>query len=470
MAAPALTKGDVLARLDGLEISYDLHEHEPVMTCEAMVRRRAGGGGCCKLERPGSRERGRPPATTTHDPRAPTAFLAPLPPRSPRPQSSALEGVTGSVVKNLLLKVRRAPRVAASAAQRRHEAQSRGIPGGAAPAAGRRAALRTVQACDAGGGGSAASGRRTPFAGSFSRLPGADFLFSQLPWPLLSLRRRHIGGTLCIPFPSLPPSFSPLSVSSCSRVAPTQDKKHRLYLITALEDTPIALGELTRRMGIPKGSLRLAPPELVESELGVKPGSVTPLCVANASAAGVSLMLDERLKEAERLLVHPLTNEATVALPPVGLEAFLKAVGRESSYVVFGIDPVIDAQHPPDLKTFVDAAKPVQVADEHKDPPAASDKKAKKAEKKAKGGSDAGSAPAARAVRGDDVRATVEETVQAVRAALAAAASPDAALESLSLREDIEWLVTRVKNAAYSEGFASGRAVVRGACDDEYKR
>lgn len=53
-------------------------------------------------------------------------------------------------------------------------------------------------------------------------------------------------------------------------------------------------------------------------------GSVTPLAVVQPTAASVVLLLDQKLKDQQRILIHPLTNTSTVAISSKGLEAFLK--------------------------------------------------------------------------------------------------------------------------------------------------
>ena len=52
-------------------------------------------------------------------------------------------------------------------------------------------------------------------------------------------------------------------------------------------------------------------------------GSVTPLAVVQETASAVTLLLDQKLKGQDRLLVHPLTNSSTVAISSEGLERFL---------------------------------------------------------------------------------------------------------------------------------------------------
>ena len=53
-------------------------------------------------------------------------------------------------------------------------------------------------------------------------------------------------------------------------------------------------------------------------------GSVTPLALAQPTAAGVGLLLDAGLQQQPRICVHPLDNRTTTVLSPAGLEAFLR--------------------------------------------------------------------------------------------------------------------------------------------------
>ena len=80
----------------------------------------------------------------------------------------------------------------------------------------------------------------------------------------------------------------------------------------------------------PPPGISLAPPlpplgsQHYGPSLQVPLGSVTPLAVVQPTAASVVLLLDHKLKDQERILVHPLTNTSTVAMSSEGLEAFLK--------------------------------------------------------------------------------------------------------------------------------------------------
>ena len=113
--------------------------------------------------------------------------------------------------------------------------------------------------------------------------------------------------------------------------------------MVALEETEVDLKRLTSRIGCGKKYLRMAAEDLLQPVLGVAPGCVTPLALANAdSARDVVLLLDAQLRAQDRVLVHPLTNTASTALAPAGLEQFLRALGREVRYVDFAADPVVN--------------------------------------------------------------------------------------------------------------------------------
>lgn len=73
-----------------------------------------------------------------------------------------------------------------------------------------------------------------------------------------------------------------------------------------------------------KGGLRFAPEELLDEVLKVPPGSVTPLAVAQPEAAKVVLLLDQRVKDQSKVIVHPLVNTCSLVMAPAALEAALR--------------------------------------------------------------------------------------------------------------------------------------------------
>ena len=149
------------------------------------------------------------------------------------------------------------------------------------------------------------------------------------------------------------------TAAGLTRAGAGQDKNGRLHLVVALDETEVDLKRLTARIGCGKKYLRMAAEDLLQPVLGVAPGCVTPLALANAdSARDVVLLLDARMRDQDRVVVHPLTNTASTALAPAGLEQFLRALGREVRYVDFAADPVVNKDNPPDLKAFVESFAP----------------------------------------------------------------------------------------------------------------
>jgi Ala-tRNA(Pro) deacylase len=106
-----------------------------------------------------------------------------------------------------------------------------------------------------------------------------------------------------------------------------KDKKGVLWLITALEDTPIDLKTLHKQLG--SGRLSFGKPELMREVLGVEPGSVTPFVLINESARDVNFVLDEALLAYETLNFHPLVNTATMSIAREDFLKFVAACGHE---------------------------------------------------------------------------------------------------------------------------------------------
>jgi len=106
-----------------------------------------------------------------------------------------------------------------------------------------------------------------------------------------------------------------------------KDKKGVLWMITALEDTPIDLKTLHKQLG--SGRLSFGKPELMREVLGVEPGSVTPFALINKSAGDVNFVLDETLFEYDTLNFHPLVNTATTSIAREDFLKFVAACGHQ---------------------------------------------------------------------------------------------------------------------------------------------
>ena len=107
-----------------------------------------------------------------------------------------------------------------------------------------------------------------------------------------------------------------------------KDKKDALFLVTALEDEPIELKSLHRRLGA-TGRFSFGSAALMMETLGVTPGAVTPFGAINDTARRVTVVLDAALMEHAVINAHPLVNTMTTSLSRDDLLRFLKATGHE---------------------------------------------------------------------------------------------------------------------------------------------
>ena len=113
-----------------------------------------------------------------------------------------------------------------------------------------------------------------------------------------------------------------------------KDKKGRLWLISAAQDTVIDLKAAHRAMGSDR--LSFGNEALMYETLGVRPGSVTALGLINDLDRRVTFVLDRRLHEAAIVNFHPLTNTATTALDQAAFRRVLGLLDREPVVVDFG--------------------------------------------------------------------------------------------------------------------------------------
>ena len=105
-----------------------------------------------------------------------------------------------------------------------------------------------------------------------------------------------------------------------------KDRKGQLWLIVALEDTPVELNRLHARLGAARFSFGSA--ELLEQTLGVKPGSVTPFALINDEEHRVRVVLDSTMLAHDLLNYHPLSNDRTTTIRSADLVAFVEACGH----------------------------------------------------------------------------------------------------------------------------------------------
>lgn len=112
-----------------------------------------------------------------------------------------------------------------------------------------------------------------------------------------------------------------------------KDKKGRLWLISAAQDTVIDLKRAHRTLGSDR--LSFGNETLMWETLGVRPGSVTALGLINDADRRVTFVLDQRLWEADIVNFHPLTNTATTALDQADFRRVLSLLERDPLIVDF---------------------------------------------------------------------------------------------------------------------------------------
>jgi len=106
-----------------------------------------------------------------------------------------------------------------------------------------------------------------------------------------------------------------------------KDKKGALWLVVMLGEDRLDTNALQKTLG--SARLSFGKPELMESVLGVEPGSVTPFALINETAKEVQVVLQKRMMEMELLNYHPLKNDATTTLASADLLKFIRAMGHD---------------------------------------------------------------------------------------------------------------------------------------------
>ena len=111
-------------------------------------------------------------------------------------------------------------------------------------------------------------------------------------------------------------------------------KGWRHFLVTLPHDLAVDLG--TPGECLDAGKLGFASVEGLQSHLGIAPGSVSFLALANDPMHAVEFVIDRSLWETDALHAHPLVNSATMVVTYAALEQFLAATGHVPRVERFG--------------------------------------------------------------------------------------------------------------------------------------
>ncbi|MFK7839923.1 MAG: prolyl-tRNA synthetase associated domain-containing protein [Bdellovibrionales bacterium] len=107
-----------------------------------------------------------------------------------------------------------------------------------------------------------------------------------------------------------------------------KDKKEKMFLITAANETEIDLKSLPERLNC--GRLSFASKDRLMQYLGIYPGAVTPFCAINDRNYNVTIILDKAMMHAETINVHPLDNAQTISVTPNALLKFFDHTGHKT--------------------------------------------------------------------------------------------------------------------------------------------
>jgi Ala-tRNA(Pro) deacylase len=93
----------------------------------------------------------------------------------------------------------------------------------------------------------------------------------------------------------------------------------------------VDLQQLVKTIGDDR--LSFGSPERLMQTLGLTPGSVSPFGLIHEGSGAVQVIIDNDLRQAERLIFHPNINTASVTISFGDLEKFLAWRGNRVRYL-----------------------------------------------------------------------------------------------------------------------------------------
>ncbi len=91
-----------------------------------------------------------------------------------------------------------------------------------------------------------------------------------------------------------------------------KNKKNDFFLITCEENDKLNLKQVAKSLSL--GNISFAKEEYLDSYLGIKPGSVSPLALLNDIKNVVSFYLEKSLYDSDFVNFHPLLNTLTITM------------------------------------------------------------------------------------------------------------------------------------------------------------
>jgi Ala-tRNA(Pro) deacylase len=111
-----------------------------------------------------------------------------------------------------------------------------------------------------------------------------------------------------------------------------RDKKgRRHWLLVTLCEKAVDLKQVAERIGA--DNLSLGSAERLARHLGVTPGAVTILALANDPTHAVELVVDQDVWGAGLIRAHPLVNTTTLVIAQADIRRFLSITGHEARVI-----------------------------------------------------------------------------------------------------------------------------------------
>ena len=118
------------------------------------------------------------------------------------------------------------------------------------------------------------------------------------------------------------------------------DKKKNMWIVTLPHRIRPDLKKLRVALGA-KGNLSFCNADRLWENLGVKPGSVTPLSVINDTQNCVTAVLDITCTSDNIVCPHPLSNDATLAMLGGDLVSFMQTYNHDPIILNFEADRLV---------------------------------------------------------------------------------------------------------------------------------
>ena len=106
------------------------------------------------------------------------------------------------------------------------------------------------------------------------------------------------------------------------------------FIIIIRADKKFRTSEVSRKLGVSR--LSFCTDEMLQENLGVVSGAVTPLALMNDKEHKTLLVVDKDILRDEMVCCHPLTSDASVAMHRYDLIKFVRACGNEIKFLDIG--------------------------------------------------------------------------------------------------------------------------------------